>query len=769
MEKINSLMKKRGLSPKNLKKNAFLMFALLLSLVLSPFLFQDNLHANQASPPPDSSKGYKTMELEEVFYDKFIKTLFLYTKGIAVTIDRIRDFTLTSPPRIVVDLINTKYRPAKQTIDINTEEIARIRIAQNSPQIVRIVIDFNNEISDYKIYTDNKGIFIALNDESNDDKTSIPEKSPDFFREHNPTTEKSELLKQAISAEVTKNWRHALTIYEKYLNKYPTDVDILRRKADIHFKLGDYKNGILTLEKIADLKPGGEVFYHLSQAYSMSSQPEKSLEAINKALKYNPYNKEYLESQAIIATWVGEYDIAKRAYRTLLNLYPKGKNYLLKIGNIMLWTGDTDEAVYYYSEYLKHNPEDIDAIFNLVRAQSFRGNYDAAINLLERYKKLKGKDTRYVQELSRALIFAGRAKSGLEIIEEELKREPDNYESNVLKTFALLNSRRYNEVIPSLEKTVELDPQNHYNEDFKRFTTANIRSNLNTNTGIYLDSDDIVITHQRIHLKHMVSRVTSLNYVLLADQLTADKNSPFSRKSGEDYIYHLNGLVGIEHFFNPDFNLKTLIGISVTDEDFSPSYNVSLYYWPAEAIRLSMESSLNYYLVSPLSVEENVRRFSNGILIDYSPFINSSIKGRASINFYTDKNSQWELFLNPRVEILRLEHLNFDLGASGYWFGFDKDLDNGYFDPGFYQRYLVHGYGYIKINDDNGIAFNGGMGTQEDDISNDFSFSANLALQVYIGIYRDWYLRVGGSYYNTRLPSGAFDAFSFSLKITKRF
>jgi len=676
-------------------------------------------------------------------------------------------FNLSAPPRLVIDLVNSIYEPVYKTIETDSVLVKRIRISQFNKKIVRVVIDFKNKNTKYEITSRNNKLHINLTEKGSVTETE-PEKA-ELIREHAKISEESNLLESGIKAETNQNWKEGVDIYNRYLESHPNDIKILKRKSDIEFKLGDYDSGIKSLEKISEISPDDRTYYQISQAYSISDQPEKALEAMKQAVRLAPDNREYRESEASLANWVAEYETAKDAYKALLKLSPEDKSTLFKLANVLNWTGDTDEAVNYYKKYLKYEPSNPGALLNLAKAESFRGNYDASIHDLNKYAEVKEKDENYAKEMSRALIFSGRPEKGLNLLSPELDKDPDNYDLNVLKTFGLLNSRQFRETRVSLNRTLQLEPDNSYNRNFRRFIETPLKSYVQLNSNVYFDSDNIVITHQDLGFRQVLNPETSLKYILLTDQLTADSNSPFARKSGGDYIYHFTGMFGIDHYFNPDFNVTALAGVAATSEDFTPNYDITLNYRPAETLKISFQGQLDYYLVSPLSVEENVRRYLNKISIQFQPSTGYYVYGWASMNFYSDNNRQWELLLNPRKELLRLEHFNLDIGASGYWFGFSDDLNNGYYDPSSYQRYLAHGYGYIKIDDDNGIALNGGIGIQEDNMSNDFSFSANASAEAFIGIYRNWFFTLGGSYYNTRLPSGAFDAYSLQLGITNRF
>jgi hypothetical protein len=120
---------------------------------------------------------------------------------------------------------------------------------------------------------------------------------------------------------------------------------------------------------------------------------------------------------------------------------------------------------------------------------------------------------------------------------------------------------------------------------------------------------------------------------------------------------------------------------------------------------------------------------------------------------------------------LRSEKFNLDLGVTCRWYGYkEQNLNNGYWDPELYQSYLITGYGYWKINENNAISLVVSGGIQKDDTVNTFREGFDANVRGIFGIYRDWMLVVsGGLTHNIQQRTGAYDGVSAGAWLTRRF
>jgi hypothetical protein len=164
-----------------------------------------------------------------------------------------------------------------------------------------------------------------------------------------------------------------------------------------------------------------------------------------------------------------------------------------------------------------------------------------------------------------------------------------------------------------------------------------------------------------------------------------------------------------------------------------------------------------------------IRRSANRAQLTWEPAIDYHVLLLGGYDTFSDDNERWEVIVAPRRAVLRTQALNLDAGLRGWWYGFADDLANGYYDPGFFQRYSLTLFAYWKVSDNNGVSAIVSAGAGKDDTADRFDFAGEALVGGTFGIFRDWQLAALAAYAYNRLPSGAFGGVSGSLALTRRF
>ncbi len=147
----------------------------------------------------------------------------------------------------------------------------------------------------------------------------------------------SKIPDAGLRAEMGHEWGRAAVIYQSYIKKDPSRIDLLQRLVDIYSRIKQYDKAIVALQKIEQHRPNDAALCkHISVLYAMNNQPSKSLTYIQKAIKLDPENLEYIKSQGDLAHWIGDSELVIKSYSKILS-HQNDDDLLLKIALNRSW------------------------------------------------------------------------------------------------------------------------------------------------------------------------------------------------------------------------------------------------------------------------------------------------------------------------------------------------------------------------------------------------------------------------------------------------
>jgi tetratricopeptide (TPR) repeat protein len=584
-------------------------------------------------------------------------------------------------------------------------------------------------------------------------------------------TSAQEVPHEGLQAEMRGEWREAIGIYREAIRLEPDRSDLWIRIAEIEAHLGNSSEAAAALEEAAKLRPDDpDIFYDLSAAYSVANQPEEAFKAIGRAVELDPDNIEYLQDYAQVANWVDKPDVAAQTYQKIIELLPEDDSVLLGYAQSHAWSGRLDRSAAAYKKYLERNPDAPEVYIEYAQVETWRGNYPEALNILERYHARYGESEEYLLQKATVLGWARRPTPALEILSSLLESNPGHYYMNYARTIALHHDNRPIEAIESLEKVTELNPDSEETDDLRRFILTPLRSNIAFGAHFYSDSDDLDRWTNTVVGTYWLDPLTSFQGGASVTYLHADEGSGLEELDGGEDNRHTSGWLGAFRRLNPNLSFDGYAGAAEAESDSHFIYGLGLDYQPLDTLALRVERAYGYYVVSPRTIDLGIRQGANRAEAVWEPNLLYTVVGTLAYSDFSDDNEMWEAVFAPRRAFLRTEKFNLDLGVRGQWFGFDDQLDNGYYDPEFYQSYGVTGFGYWKLSDDDGVSLALDLGVLKDDDMDDFRSGLSGALEGTFGLYRDIMLVVGLSgTNNNRQSGGAFKAFVVYATLTYRF
>jgi tetratricopeptide (TPR) repeat protein len=717
------------------------------------FLIAQNIHMS------------KQGQLVNIDIDRYENQLDIII--IAIPFVNYKEFFLVQSKRLIIDLIDIYEIRTQRKIVVGELGIKEIEVSITESDIVRVVFAFNEKAPQYEIRKIQDGIKITFSPNIN--KVSKHEGVRDNF----PTEQKPKIdEEEGIKAEMAGQWEDAIEIYKSILTQEPGRKDLWLRISDIEAHLNHAEAAAMAIEKAIQLSPeDASLYFRLAQTYSVAREPKLAFKAVKQALELEPKNLKYLRDHATLAMWLSEYKTAEESFNKILSTLPNDSAAQLGLARVLAWTGELDEAADFYQKYIKTNPEDKIAWIEWVRVEFWRGNYPVSLKLLEDYRKKFGETENYFQEKARVLAMAMRPRSALSITYSLLEKDRENYDLNKIYTIALNNGYYLKKSLKSLDNVVRLKPNNPETEDTRLYVKTAMRPNIIPGYSYYSDTSSLSINSVLLQGGFLFDPTTRFSAGAEIDYLNANFGSGLEQINGEESAQHNHLWLGLNHRLFPSLGLYGWLGAAnaVDAKEEILTYRIGGDCWPSDEIRFNLERNYGFFVVSPRTVGLGLTRSMNQFRLQWEPKIRYHIESMISYATLSDENRFWEFVFTPRRIMARTEHINLDLGIGAWLFGYRYDRNNGYYDPQFYQRYMVTSYGYWKFGYNDGLSFVLTAGMQKDNYTDRFRFSGTAELEGTFGIYRDLMLKLRGGFFEIQLESGAHRAYAFVFLLTTRF
>ena len=575
-------------------------------------------------------------------------------------------------------------------------------------------------------------------------------------------------LERGLAAEMASRFDEALAIYLPALDAQPHQADLWIRVADIYARLKREEDCIGALRRAAAASPNdASIYVRLSSAHAQAQQPEAALAAIEMAVVLAPSSVDVLQRRATLAVWSGNYGKAQESYRKLLEIRPDDADALLGLARASTWAGDTDRGVAAYRRYLAAQGGKAEVWLELGRAEVWRGNFAAASDVLDEYRELFGESEEYLAERASVLARGGRPRAATPLIERLLADRPNDYGVNLSRTVALAAQLRRRDALDATETLERLRPDQSETRGARGLVRVAVASTGEPRGSVYVDSDGLEIRRIDPRVSLAVSDGTRVDAGYERADLRAREHSGLEPLAGRRNVQSELTWIGIAQRAGR-FILRGQGGYAkIESKDFF-AYLLSAQF-ASDTVHVSAARESAAFVVSPRTVALGLTRLTHRLQLEWSPSFRYQLAMQGTYDELSDGNRRWDVLVTPRRSIARTQRLNLDLGVQLRQFGTTRNLDNGYYDPSRYESYSVIVFPYWKVADNTGVAGLFAAGLQRD-TSGSFAPGGNAAVEVTVGIYRDWMLKLNAAAtLNDRLQSGAFRGYGGQAVLVRRF
>lgn len=575
----------------------------------------------------------------------------------------------------------------------------------------------------------------------------------------------------AISAEMREDWGAAAEIYRRTLETDPERVDLWRRLSDVLARDGQAQAAAEALDEAVAVEPEEpDLRLAASAAWAQADRPEQALEHCLAAADLSPEDVAILRTCARQANWAGDTAAVAEIYRRVHAITGESsdlKAYARALGGM----GELDESVALYRDYLASHPDDAEALLDYATVETWRGNYAVAAEALNHYHDVHGEDDDWAARRARLLAWAHRPTEARELNDGLFAANPDDYEHLYTRMLILRGEPRHSEAIAALEPLKRLRPESKDTLDAIRSTHAFLRSNVGIEAGWRDDADDISLRRLAVTGRWSLTPETYVYGRAEHRDIRAKAGSPFVGVEGDTSIDIEQAWVGARHRFSPLLEIGADVGAASIDGGGGDLGLYGLYadLRPLDNLWVDLSATRRVWDISPKSASLGLAIRDHRARIQWQPTLRHFVNAEVAHGRLNDGNRRNELFVNPYRAMLRTERLNLDLGVSAHWQDYDKDLDNGYYDPSNYRRFALTVVGYWKFSDDDGLNVSLSPGWHTDDSLSDYEFGTDVSVELINGIYRDWYSRLSVSYSDRSQTTGRYDAYSINWGLVRRF
>lgn len=440
----------------------------------------------------------------------------------------------------------------------------------------------------------------------------------------------------------------ALALLDRAMRLDPADVETQVDRARVVANRGDPAGAAAALEPVIAANPAYlPALQARAQFLSWAGDFDASLRTYGRVLEVSPGDRSIGLERARVLSWASRFGASEAAYDSLLRRNPNDRDALLGLAQVLAWGSRLDSAEAVYNRLLAIDKNDPEALNGLARTAAWRGDLLVAERRWRASLARRPGDAAALVGLSQTLRWQGRDAAALAASREAVQRAPTDRDARTELTWTRLPLQP--SVAPAF--TYETD------SDGNRITTVSSGAAFRPDPRVEVRADGYL-------------RGTRL-------------------EDGSGLDAQARGVaLALRAQFEPGWWLLGGGGLSASDvegQDARASWRAML----SSPARYPLTATLAYShapldATSVLIVREvDVSELNlSATLVPAQGWAVSA--GAGGADFHGGVSGETNRRTNGNLAVTRRLARFFTLGAAGRTFGFDKDLNDGYFDPDLY-------------------------------------------------------------------------------------
>ena len=472
----------------------------------------------------------------------------------------------------------------------------------------------------------------------------------------------------------------AMRLYSDRLAADPEDGTAILRVALMQAWQEQYDAAVELLDGLIEQQPGHlDARLARARVRAWSGDIPAAQDEVAEVLAVQPDNAEALEALAIFQAWAGQFDEALASYDELLSIAPGSSSAQLQRAQAFAWAAPFEASRAAYETLLACDPDDIEARLGLARTLAFSEDFAGALAQYDEVLVRAPDEMRALTGKVKTLGWAGRLLESERVALQAVEADRSSAEAwgGLGQVYGWQG--RDAAAREALETAAELAPTNAVIRDQLRSLNLALAPVARPTVVYENDSDgNTMVTTLLAAGWHVIPRldVRAEGYVKQLEQTSG---------FGVLELMAQGVKVSGRYQLRPGWSLSGGVGGSRSDGTDDPS-NVEYRLGLRTPDRNRLGGALNFASAglneTAALAERGVRGTEVLLTGRWTQVLGWRVDGMLGVGKFegTENNGRRSASLAASRRVGRF----FSFGASLRGFSFEKDLNDGYFDPDFY-------------------------------------------------------------------------------------
>jgi len=271
-------------------------------------------------------------------------------------------------------------------------------------------------------------------------------------------------LNEAIQLKNNRKLNEALVIFLELMDEQPQDDYLLSNLGHLYFKMNDYKNSLIMLERACGIKKQGEFVLKLKADVLMRLGRMDEAETVLLSMLTKGFNLDVIKRLIKCLVEQKRFGDALNQIIRVLQVIEYDRDTEITHGEILVKSGRFDEASDCFKRIIKRNPSDEFAYLRLIMIKLEHKPQEEVIEELRGILKIPSRSANaYLHDLlARAYKEIGRYEDALREYQESLRLKPDNPFTRKQLGFCYAKMKDYDGVIRTLSCCLLNDPDDTF-------------------------------------------------------------------------------------------------------------------------------------------------------------------------------------------------------------------------------------------------------------------------------------------------------------------